>query len=494
MSFSLKEGELLPSSSIIKIETPSKKYEFLLNDLVNEQTISGNYYIEGKPISGNGEGYGIKGTAEIPQEVTFTLDIITESASETTKESEEKQTDELEEITNETTTAENSNETSAEEPSVEEAEETTTESTETTNEETNTETSETTITGNVISRFFKGISNFFLGIARTQTGKVTLKVDNNIEAKVSKDTPYTYTLNEGQTASLNKGSVKVNDKKVDDDKISININDNVVTVTTNYAEEKEGFGEEYINNEITKEIDIDLKKLDIDAEKGNLKISLIYNNEEIVSASSSLEVEGETVIAKNITEKELEKSNKTKEETNKTKNEVPVTLSLELTEQEKEILLENFKNLTIQTTKAEIVNNRLVLKYQLSKYWIEYSYDYNGNINNSENLMNRDKIKWLKDLSKQLSKPKSKTQKVESLIKEFNLTDVLNTKFSEINKKINKSQSSGDEESTEINNKTKEETNITISSSNTTIEINQTEEANTTAENTNITNEVANNI
>ena len=31
----------------------------------------------------------------------------------------------------------------------------------------------------------------------------------------------------------NKGSVKVNDKKVDDDKISININDNVVTVTTN---------------------------------------------------------------------------------------------------------------------------------------------------------------------------------------------------------------------------------------------------------------------
>ncbi len=427
LRLSLKEGELLPSSSIVKIETITKNYEFPLSELTNEKIATGNFYVEGKTISGTGEGFGEKGTANVPAEVTFTLDIQTESIS---KEKETKSpTETPSETTTEKTTesAEEQTITTETEPVVEETEtpsETTTEETtgtpsessgaptESSPESAESTTEETTpVTGNIIQRFFGTITNFFLGI--TPTGKVTLKTENSVGGETSKTKPYTYTLSDGQTASIKKNSVKVNGEEISDDEVSISVENNVVTVTTDYTKESQGFGEDYLGN-TAKTLNIDLEQLNIPAEKGNLKVSLIFEEEEIVSVSSILEIEGETATSTNITESEI---------SNETITELP--LLIELSEKEKEILVENFGNLSVKTTKAEVINDRLIVKYELDKYWIKYSYEYDGTVDSIENLMERDKARWLKDLATQLSKTKEEPQEVDGLIgNEFNITGI----------------------------------------------------------------------
>lgn len=441
----LKEGELLPGSSIVKVETASNTYEFPLSELIDEETTTGSFYVEGKTISGTGEGFGEQGTANVPVEVTFTLDIQTESISEEKETKSSTETTTEEEITEETPseTTESSNETEiSEESPVEVTEtpketqtpteetpsevtetptttepETTEESSETTTEETTETSSETTteetipITGNIIQRFFGAITNFFLGI--TPTGKVTLKTENSVGGETSKTKSYTYTLSDGQTASIKKNSVKVNGEEISDDEVSISVENNVATVTTDYTKESQGFGEDYLGN-TAKTLNIDLEQLNIPAEKGNLKVSLVFEGEEIVSVNSIIEVEGETTTSTNITESEA---------SNETITEIP--LSIELSEQEKEILVEKFGNDSVKTTKAEVINDRLIVKYELDKYWIEYSYEYDGTVDSIGNLMERDKARWLKDLAAQLSKTKEEPQEINDLIgNEFNITGI----------------------------------------------------------------------
>ena len=424
VAITLKEGELLPSSSIVKVETASNIYEFPLSELTDEKTVTGNFYVEGKTISGTGEGFGERGTANVPAEVTFTLDIQTESNPK------EKETKSPTETPNETTTeettgsAEEQTITTETEPVVEETTETPSETTpepssessetpiESSPEPAESTTEETTaVTGNIIQRFFGIITNFFLGI--TPTGKVTLKTENSVGGETSKIKPYTYSLSDEQTASIKKNSVKVNGEEISDDEVSISVENNVVTVTTDYTKESQGFGEDYLGN-TAKTLNIDLEQLNIPAEKGNLKVSLIFEEEEIVSVSSILEIEGETATSTNITESEI---------SNETITELP--LLIELSEQEKEILIEKFGNVSVKTTKAEVINDRLIVKYELDKYWIEYSYEYDGTFDSIENLMERDKSRWLKDLAAQLSKTKEEPQEVDDLIgKEFNITGI----------------------------------------------------------------------
>ncbi len=51
--------------------------------------------------------------------------------------------------------------------------------------------------------------------------------------------------------------------------------------------------ERNIQEKLTKEISIDLSSLDIPSESGELKVSLVYEDEEILSVSTNLEIEGE---------------------------------------------------------------------------------------------------------------------------------------------------------------------------------------------------------
>ncbi len=87
-----------------------------------------------------------------------------------------------------------------------------------------------------------------------------------------------------------------------------------------------------------------------------------------------------------------------------------------LTAEEKEFLIETFGNSSVQTIKSELFNGRYIIEYKLGDYEIEYSYD--SNLNNETLMLNMesDRIKWLRNIIKELSKDKSVPQEANQFI------------------------------------------------------------------------------
>jgi len=449
ISISLKEGEFIPASSKISFETKEQTKEYLLSDLVlNESSAQGDYYLEGNSVSGSGEGYGTKGMkvvyptisftlilkqtidfpieepqqeepVETPEEINETSEIPVENNSQQEQEITEPiiETNETEELTLNKTVEPQQEETSSETPveevkeenvpteeipSEEEQEETTetqetqTEITEETQqEETPVEEeassepqSETpaeennvpSITGGVISSFFKSIYNFFLGLGIT--GKT---IDNpiikEIQGEVSLNKTFTYTLKEGESLELLSGSVKTNSQSLNDNTIKISLQENKFVVITNYSELKEGFGEDYLGS-AEKIIHFSIPD-DLDSKNANIKI--LYENQDLLSLKEIINL-------------------------NQTTNEsiiVPETINSNLTEEEKQILLDTFGNSSIQMIKSELFNGRYIIGYQLEKYKVEYSYDSKLNETILNSQMERDRTKWLKDITHKLMEKES---------------------------------------------------------------------------------------
>src|SRR3989338_5190736 len=181
--------------------------EFILRNLIKEISKQGEFYISGADISGFGEGYG----SENP-EVFFTMNILSE---------EKEITEEIQ--------ADNS--------------------------------AEPAIIGAVILNFF---SKIFLTI----TGKTALENINEIQGKVSRDKPFIYALEQGQTAEI----------KDSDKNVNLEIINNTATITTDYSGEEI----EYL---------INLSELNIPVSQKDLEIKLIYNETELYSFKKNLNFE-----------------------------------------------------------------------------------------------------------------------------------------------------------------------------------------------------------
>src|SRR3989338_5028442 len=181
--------------------------EFILRNLIKEISKQGEFYISGADISGFGEGYG----SENP-EVFFTMNILSE---------EKEITEEIQ--------ADNS--------------------------------AEPAIIGAVILNFF---SKIFLTI----TGKTALENINEIQGKVSRDKPFIYALEQGQTAEI----------KDSDKNVNLEIINNTATITIDYSGEKI----EYL---------INLSELNIPVSQKDLEIKLIYNDVELASINENLNFE-----------------------------------------------------------------------------------------------------------------------------------------------------------------------------------------------------------
>ncbi|MBI2046705.1 hypothetical protein HYT26_00880 [Candidatus Pacearchaeota archaeon] len=82
LKLSLKQGELLPASTLISANLAGEQRQFLLSDLTTEAATEGSFYAENSQLSGSGSGYGIAGTKTTYPEISFKLKI--------TKEKEEK--------------------------------------------------------------------------------------------------------------------------------------------------------------------------------------------------------------------------------------------------------------------------------------------------------------------------------------------------------------------------------------------------------------------
>lgn len=456
----LNEGELIPSSSKIFFENSGEAYEFVLSDVLFDESVEGDFYLEGMDFSESGSGYGIEGVKTEYPEVYFILEVYSEQSSEQEnsgggssgseiENSEETQVEnEIVEEVVEETSEEIESEEVIEEESVEEpeeiienygeeaseevieevvqeetnnAEEQTVEENsepiaESTSEEQNTEpeTQETTapITGGVISRIFKF------------TGKVTMEFENEISGKVSAGEEFVYELQDGQKAELKPKSVKTDSGELGDNFVSVKTQGNKVIVTTDYSEKQKGFGKDYLGDS-KKTISIDLNKLNLNLEEGELITRLVYEGKEIISLSTFLEegeISNEIVLEENET---VEEMNETMEEFNLTINESSEEILEDfgdfLTESERQILVEEFGNISVKTVNANLIKDRIVVEYKIGNYVIEYSYDSDLSDEVLELQMEEDRIKWLKDIAKSLSESEISSEKLEKFEKDHNM-------------------------------------------------------------------------
>ncbi|MEK6906823.1 MAG: hypothetical protein AABW81_04355, partial [Nanoarchaeota archaeon] len=138
------------------------------------------------------------------------------------------------------------------------------------------------------------IADFFRKTFGKLTGKVIDEVDSKdkeiksaesessreISGVVSKDKPYTYNINLGESAEITNSEHDV----------SIKTQGDLVTVTTDYSETEKGFGEEFLNDE-TEKINIDISKLNLSAQDGVLTVKLVYGNNEIISLNQEISVD-----------------------------------------------------------------------------------------------------------------------------------------------------------------------------------------------------------
>ncbi len=220
--FNLREGESIPKDTKISISLGNVREEFVLSDFIDYEPIQGTIYAESSQISGEGMVFGIPGVKRSYQEVEFQIEIYSEQETA--------------------------------EPPVEETPEP---SPEENAQELQAETS--LITGAVIS-------------------ETVIKI---ISGTTSKDSPFTYELEEGQKVRVVPGSVKSNSEILPENEISPEIKDNVLTITTEYALEERGFGEEFLGEENVLTFKINVADLELVATSGELVIQISYEGNEI---------------------------------------------------------------------------------------------------------------------------------------------------------------------------------------------------------------------
>lgn len=348
LKISLREGELIPSDSKVVFENAGQSYEYDLNEVTSWKVTSGNFYVEGANLSGNGEGFGIKGKKIIYPKVYFKLNIVSTEKS--------LGLDNEEAITNET------------------------DSLETLEKKSENKSKIAKITGGVI-----------------------LSADGEISGEVFADNDFSYDLETGQSAELLSGSVKTDDKNLDDGEIHLSIEGNKVIVSTNYSETEEGFGEEYLGKSV-KVLSINLSDFGFKGEVGELKVSLIHNNEEIILLTTTLNAEISIPTNPEI----IPTIPKTNVNNFKDTKEKSVVLSAE----EKDILVKEFGNQSIKITNAEKTSEDIVVRFEIEDYWVEHHYDPLTSNESLELKVEEDRIRFLKDLANKFSEEEINREKI----------------------------------------------------------------------------------
>ena len=423
LKLSLSEGEFIPASSVIVFESSGQRQEFILGDIVSGESAEGEYYIQGKNISGQGMGYGLE-SGEVSPEFSFVFGVYSESEDETeidvveeapvveeevkSPASDDPADPEIIEKINETEVVEDVNETEPveeveeigevveevveiveeviEEVSVaeEEVEEEVPVAEEEVEEPEEVEVEEESVVEKVTSAVSMSFASL-LGLSPV-TGQVTLSLEKSVNGEVSLDNPFSYDLEDGQTAELLSGSVMDGSTVVNDDSVVFEVEDGRVRVSSNYFEGGDGFGV----------LEINLSTIGLNFSEGDLSISFVYNDEEIAFLSTFLE---ET------------KANETDLE------EVPKLSSENLTEEERKIIVGRFGDVPIRTTISEVIDGRLIRNYKIGDYELVSSYGYALGITNStRKQMEKDKINFLRDLAKMISEEKVVSEDVDEFL------------------------------------------------------------------------------
>ena len=365
LSIGLKQGEMIPDSSKVVFENAGNSYEYNLSDLVEEELVEGEFFAEGQSSLGQGSGYGLIGKKLYYPDVYFKLEIIEEenSSESLVEEIIEKDTN----ITEENITTNITEE--IQEPEVQ----------------------TTPITGNAIGGFFSSIF-------RNPTGRVVSESEGQLQAEVSYWGEFRHTLKQGQDVKIVPGSIGTETKKLSEENLQIVKQDNEIIITTDYYEETSGFGEEYLGEE-KKNLEINISSLGLNFRDSNLKIKLIYEDKEFRSFEIDL---GESFT--NISEEaEAEDS------------------EFSLTENEKSVLDNEFGEESVKQT-ARAYKDWIIVNFNLGDYEVEYSYNKDLSREELDFLIEKDKLNWLKDISKELTTEETPSFKLDEFNKNYDIS------------------------------------------------------------------------
>ena len=332
MKFRIKEGELVPKDSIVTVNYGAQSKTFALSELVNDPSISGDFYAEGKSLSGSGEGYGVEGSRIVYPTIDFDLLVSSKEKVEKEKSGEETKVGEVEIIEPEQKTGEDKTkeekekdevveegiDSAVDEEAVEESGGSISENSDANSEtssdslsESSSESSDSSDSGSSdsgdSSSSDSGESSGDSGI----TGGAISEIEFVVNGKVSKENDFSYNLEDGQSAKIVSGSVKVGGEEINENSIFLEVFDSEAKVTTDYFINERGFGEEYLGD-FGLTLYVDVKDLNLTAELGRISVELVSGDDTIAVHEEDITVLGKA-------------ENKTKEKINETVFEINET-------------------------------------------------------------------------------------------------------------------------------------------------------------------------
>ncbi len=252
LKFHIKEGELVPKDSLVLIDYVGRSKSFLLSELVFDRPIKGKFYAEGTKLTGEGLGYGVKGSKIVYPSIGFTLKISDSGMSSSSKNSQPK------------SGAPVRSSGSGGGPSYSPA----------------PSPSEPAPSAGLESSPASSDDASGPGLTAASINENSYK----IKGTTAYGEVFEYALESGQTAQLVKGSVTFNGKPLPDNSISVELKGASVIVSTNYFASEEKFGKDFLGDySLTLSIDVD--SLDLYAEEGVLNIKLVHDGITIASHS-----------------------------------------------------------------------------------------------------------------------------------------------------------------------------------------------------------------
>ncbi len=282
----LKEGELIPADTKIRVSLGGQNASFSLFELLEERATEGNFFVENTTVSGTGQGYGFSGSKEAYPEIFFTMVL----------EPFEKEKEENKELL-----PESENGSSTEQPLSEENPEEPPASSESPVPKSSvgqplpggriedpaaipslpSETSQEAPSSELISP--PGGSPL--------TGSV-VQEDLLVEGSVSALKNFTYSLD--GLAFKRFEHVRTADQEISQQDLGVEETAGSLVVFTTYSEKKEGFGEEFLGP--LRKLKISLDVFNITADDGLLDIALVYGDAVLVEASKEIAAEKDILI------------------------------------------------------------------------------------------------------------------------------------------------------------------------------------------------------
>ncbi len=317
LGLGLKEGELIPASSIVSASLNEQRFQAQLFSLLQGEyeLMNGEYYAENAVINGSGEGYGWEGYLGNAERVYFKLRLTRSvgdgkekknESDETTKmnETEEKNATKEEELNNTEETQETEKTNKSVELPVEESDTisvpVTGQPIENVNEPEQTESSNQEVVepelainepaaeeGEIASN--SEVSD--IEVTETSnsliTGFAVHEKERIIEGSVIRGE--VFEAREPNWDDVEIIEVRIEQGNIGVENIHVAYENKTIRVTTEYAAGERGFGEEYLND-IEHEIEVDLKQFNLRAEDGELRIELKYGDKEIVGSVRNIDV------------------------------------------------------------------------------------------------------------------------------------------------------------------------------------------------------------